>query len=136
MNAGKLIRIILDAHPATQAVYLFGSHGTEYERPESDVDIAVLLPPAVSGSPDPDEWLSLAARLSLAAERPCDLVNLRLVSTVFQFGIVSNGRVLYCADQDALSIFEMLAISFYQKLNEERKEIVEDFIKTGRAYDV
>ena len=28
-----------------QAIYLFGSHGTTDEWPDSDVDIAVLLPP-------------------------------------------------------------------------------------------
>lgn len=40
-----LIQLILKAWPDTQAIYLFGSWGTEYERAESDVDIAILLPP-------------------------------------------------------------------------------------------
>jgi len=30
----------------------------------------------------------------------------------------------------------MLTLSLYQKLNEERKEILEQFFETGKAYDV
>lgn len=40
----QLVKLILDAWSETQAIYLFGSWGTEYERPESDLDIAILLP--------------------------------------------------------------------------------------------
>ncbi len=40
-----IIGTLLAAYPATQAIYLFGSYGTENEWPDSDVDIALLLPP-------------------------------------------------------------------------------------------
>lgn len=36
----QLIQLILNTWPDTQAIYLFGSWDTEYERPQSDVDIA------------------------------------------------------------------------------------------------
>jgi predicted nucleotidyltransferase len=136
MILGKITDMILDEYPATQAVYLFGSFGTEYERPESDLDLAVLLPHDLSSSLDPNEWLKLGTCLSLFTKRSCDLLNLRRVSTVFQFEIVGKGRVLYCGDQDELAVFEMLVISFYQELNRERKEILEDLFKTRRAYHV
>ena len=45
INEAELIPIILESYPNTQAIYLFGSWGTEDEWPSSDVDIAVLLPP-------------------------------------------------------------------------------------------
>jgi predicted ATPase len=32
--------------------------------------------------------------------------------------------------------FEMLMLSFYQKLNEERQDILAEFARTGRAYPV
>ena len=60
----------------------------------------------------------------------------RRVSTVFQKEIVATGRLLFCADENAVAEFEMLTLSFYQKLNEERKEILEEFERTGKAYDV
>ncbi len=42
---GDIVRTVLDHYPDTQAIYLFGSYGTENEWPDSDVDIALLLPP-------------------------------------------------------------------------------------------
>jgi len=35
---------VLAHHPDVEAIYLFGSFGTEDESSESDVDIALLLP--------------------------------------------------------------------------------------------
>jgi len=64
------------------------------------------------------------------------LINLRLVSTVFQKEIVVADRRIFCADRYAADEFEMLTFSYYQKLNEERKQILEEFFKTGKAYAV
>jgi hypothetical protein len=44
--------------------------------------------------------------------------------------------LLYCADQYPTDEFEMLALSSYQKLNEERREILDSILLTGRAYQV
>ena len=41
----SIIEAVLNHYPDVQAIYLFGSHDTEYQRPNSDVDIALLLPP-------------------------------------------------------------------------------------------
>jgi hypothetical protein len=71
-----------------------------------------------------------------ALGKDVDLLNARQVSTVFQKEIVAKGRLLYCADKYAVDEFEMLTLSYYQKLNEERKEILEEFERTGKAYDV
>jgi len=59
--------------------------------------------------------------LADALSKPVDLLNARTVSTAFQKEIIQSGRVLYCAGDDALAEFEMLTLSYYQKLNEERK---------------
>ena len=40
-----LIDTVLKHYPEVQAIYLFGSYGAENEWPDSDVDIALLLPP-------------------------------------------------------------------------------------------
>ena len=39
----RINRLVLAAHPDVQAVYRYGTWGTAAERPDSDVDIAVLL---------------------------------------------------------------------------------------------
>jgi uncharacterized protein len=129
-----IVRIVLEHYPAAQAIYLFGTYGTEDEWPESDVDIAVLLPPERAYG-----QLMLTPcqqALEKTLEKPVDLLNARQVSTVFQKEIIQSGRLLYCGDEGAVAEFEMLTLSLYQKLNEERKEILESFQETGRAYGV
>ena len=128
--------IALAHYPAAQGIYLFGSYGTENQWPTSDVDIALLLPHAQAGREKHLNLSPCCLELESALRREVDLVNLRQVSTVFQKEVIAEGRLIFCADTRALDEFEMLAISFYQKLNEERREILEAFFRTGRAYAV
>ena len=133
----ELIRRILDAHPHTQAVYLYGSWGTPEQWPTSDIDIAVLLPPVEAKTVDMMEWLGLSVELAhIAGVEKADLINLRKVSALLRKEVIAADRRIFCADQYAADEFEMLSISFYQKMNEERRGIVEEIRKTGRAYDV
>jgi PHD/YefM family antitoxin component YafN of YafNO toxin-antitoxin module len=45
-------------------------------------------------------------------------------------------RRIYCADAYAADEFEMLTLSYYQKLNEERREILAEGLRSGRFYDI
>ncbi|MEY3220947.1 MAG: hypothetical protein RIT27_2304 [Pseudomonadota bacterium] len=128
-----LIHLIKYHYPEVQAIYLFGSYINGGFSSDSDVDIALLLPF------EKKEQL-LMSPLHFVLEnyfnRDVDLVNLRAVSTVFQNIIINTGMVVYCADEYSKGIFEMLVWSFYQKLNEERAEILNEFFKTGKAYAI
>jgi predicted nucleotidyltransferase len=44
MSSDAIVKAVLTFYPDVEAIYLFGSYGTEDERPDSDVDIALLLP--------------------------------------------------------------------------------------------
>jgi len=136
-KAAAIITKTVSAHyPEVQGIYLFGSHGTESEWPESDVDIALLLPPEQAKR---EKNLALSpCRLDLekALHKEVDLLNLRRVSTVMQKEIIGGGALIYCADRYAVDEFEMLVLSFYQKLNEERAEVLAEGLRTGRFYDV
>jgi uncharacterized protein len=103
----EITEVILRFHPATQAVYLFGSHLTSDQTPNSDVDIAVLL------AHNDSSVLKLSE---------CEFAH--------------NGRLILIQDRNAVAEFEMLTMSFYQKLNEERGDILAEFARTGRAYNV
>jgi len=130
-----IVETVLAHHPDAQGIYLFGSYATDDEWPDSDVDVAVLLPPVEAKRAGALSLSILQLELSDALGRDVDLLNARLVATVFQKAIIF-GELLYCHDQYAVDEFEMLTLSYYQKLNEERAEILAAFRATGRAYAV
>ena len=113
MNAEMrtLVEIVLRDFPSAQAIYLLGSYARGEQHTQSDIDLAVLLP------------VDIALALAKQARRDVDLVNLRLVSTVFQNEIIHAGVLLYCSDEPARQEFEMLALSAYIKLSEESARI-------------
>ena len=131
-----IVCTVVAHYPDTQAIYLFGSYGTDDEWPRSDVDIALLLPPAQAKQAGSLMMSQLRFALESLLKREVDLINLRQVSTVLQKEIIFAERRVFCADSDAADEFEMLTLSFYQKLNQERQGILEEFHGTRRAYPI
>jgi len=136
INSSKIIRAILNHHPEIQAIFLFGSYGTEDERPESDVDIALLLTPNDSKRLGSLLAGNLHSELERLLSKDVDLINLRQVSTVLQKEIIAANRCIYQGDKHAEEEFEMLMLSQYQKLNDERKGIIESALAGGRFHRV
>ena len=132
----NIIRIVLACYPNVQGIYLFGSCMTEDEWPESDIDIALLLPPLEAKLERSLAISDCALELSRAFDKDVDLLNARTVSTVFQKEIVTKGRLLFCSDRYAVDEFEMLTFSYYQKLYEERSGIIEAALADGRFYNI
>jgi predicted nucleotidyltransferase len=131
MNA--TINTILTHYPSVQAIYLFGSWGTEYQTQHSDLDIAVLLPPEMAKHVDPWEWLILSQALATTTGvEKADLINLRQVDTVLRKEVIAANRRIYCADESTALEFEALTLSLYHQLQYERKDIIDDAIRTGR----
>ena len=128
-----IIQTILTHYPNAQAIYLFGSWGTAYQTPHSDLDIAVLLPPATAKQVDMWEWITLSQELaSIAGVTNVDLIDLRRANTVLRKEIIAADRRIWCADESSVLEFEALIISLYHQLQFERKDIIADAIKTGR----
>jgi len=131
-----IVQVVRRHYPDAQAAYLFGTYGTQDEWPDSDVDIGLLLP-----VPSAKKAGSLAmgvcwSELGSLLGKEVDLINLRRVDTVFQNEILNNGRELFVGDRKAADEFQLLVMSLYQKLTEERADIVREIERTGRAYDV
>lgn len=134
MNVNQQIISFLSGRmPAIKGIYLFGSRAEGRARPDSDVDIAFLVewghsPTAMQRW----EWSTeLSALLQVEA---VDLVDLQEANTDFRFVIVSTGQRIYCNDQAYCDTFDMTAYSMYQRLELERREIVEEIKKRGRVY--
>ncbi|MCY3620325.1 MAG: nucleotidyltransferase domain-containing protein [Gammaproteobacteria bacterium] len=136
LDEQAIVANVREAFPEIQGIYLFGSYADGTQRPGSDVDLALLFRPSDQRSTRNLPMHPLSARLHGLAGCNFDLVDLRRASTVLQKEVVMLGRRIYCADETAADEFDVGAMSRYQKLNEERAGILEQFRKTGRAYDV
>lgn len=135
-SAEMLANICRKHYPSLQAVYLFGSRGSGTALPDSDYDVGLLLPPALSRETGALVLSPLHQELERALGATVDLLNLRLASTVMAKEVIANGVRVTCPDIPAADEFEALTLSFYQELNRERAAILLDFERTGRAYAV
>jgi len=100
--------------------YLFGSRAIGRHRPDSDADIAIM----------PDRPLDLLAeagladRLAQALRVPAvDLVDLRRAPLVLRGRVLTDGRLLYSADEPGRVAFEVRTRGEYF-----------DFLPTQRAH--
>lgn len=136
LNKKQIIETVLPFYPDVQAIYIFGTYGTEDEWADSDVDIALLLPHKTAKEAKNLLISDCRYKLEDTLNKKVDLLNLRLISTVFQKEVIAADRVIFCQDKYAADEFEMLMHSYYQKLNEERHDILQSFYETKRAYPV
>lgn len=81
------------------AVYLFGSHVKGIERPESDIDIGVVL--LMPAFPDEARRIydnileAISDAISTVSPKTVDLVILQHASLALQFEVVVDGKVLF-----------------------------------------
>jgi predicted nucleotidyltransferase len=132
----EIARIVVEHYLAAQAIYLFGTYGTADEWPDSDVDIALLLPPDEARRGGHMALSKARVAIERLLGKDVDLINLRQVSTVFQKEIIMAERRIFCADAYAADEFEMLVLSYYQKLSEERADVLAEGLRSGRFYSV
>ncbi len=125
-----MVDIVAASQHSIQAVYLFGSVGRGQERPESDIDIAVLAAAPI----DPRALEQLRATLEVRLRRDVHLVDLRAASTVLRMQVVASGRVLLDRDPVGRERFEDYVFASYARLNESRRAIVEGARAEGRIY--
>ncbi|MFQ5456338.1 MAG: nucleotidyltransferase domain-containing protein [Nitrospirota bacterium] len=112
-------------------IYLFGSYIEEGKyKKDSDIDIAFL---AEEGLDNITRW-EISNILADKLKRDIDLIDLRGVSTVMKAQIMTNGLSIYESDKKKRENFEMLSLSDYARLNEERKEIIERIKREGLVY--
>ena len=112
------------------AIYLFGSMAANTVHDSSDIDLAVLPQEPFSNVLRWDIQQELANALGKAV----DLVDLLSASTVMRLQVVTTGELLYEGDSTKRAEFEMLALSMYARLNEERREILDQVKREGRVY--
>jgi len=130
-----IVKTVLRFYPDVEAVYLFGSHGTEHQRRESDVDVALLFPPPTAKTITNLAISQCGQALGDILKKSVDIINLRAMNIVFQHEIIQEGKIIYKRSEYTVDEYEMLVMSLYQKLNEERAGILQDIFQTGRIIE-
>ncbi|KQW89160.1 DNA polymerase subunit beta [Massilia sp. Root418] len=129
VSEGEIVAILQAALPNLLAVYAFGSrvHGTASL--DSDLDLAVL----VAGKVPPLQAWDLAQTLAIRLDHDVDLLDLREVSTVMQYQVITTGRRLWAKDAQA-GLFECVVLSEKTKLDEGRAGLLRDIQCEGKVY--
>jgi len=108
------------------ALFIYGSYGTKYQTPMSDLDLAVLPLPDVKL--DLAEELDITVRLmEICKTDHVNMINLYKVPVTLQMKVLEHGRLLYCADELQLADFVELVIKRYCDFAPDLKAIYEDY---------
>ena len=102
---------VLNSFPKITSAWLFGSHARGQARPDSDVDIAILVTEPLST----DELIRLSSKLSWETSQDrVDLVVLNEAPPILAFEAIS-GINLLCQDETAQAEFASLTCRLYEE---------------------
>ncbi len=124
LDKNKLVQTVKNLALDVRLVYLFGSQADGSSTPSSDIDIAVLLEKKL----DPVARFDLEQTLAIELNQDVDLVDLLTASTVLQNQVIMHGSLLFGSENEQTK-FEMQVMSMYQHLNEERADILREYLK-------
>ncbi len=125
-----IIKTIIAELPDVQAIYRYGSAGSKYERPDSDIDIAILANRIVPFQ----EMTKLAVTLMDLTGRDVDLNEMRKLPVTLRVQIILQGVRVFCKDQVAAETYDSHTLSDYVRLNEERQYILKDIQQREQIY--
>lgn len=119
----NILEIIKLNIPEVEIIYIFGSYAEGTQTKESDVDIAFYSIKEYS------EYFifEIAQEISKILKKEVDLVQLKKSSTVFQKEVISKGIFIFEKNKIEREIFENTVLKKYMRLNEERKEIINNY---------
>lgn len=129
MNRNALIQTLQTRLPSLLAIYAFGSRLNGTAGPDSDLDLAVLVP----GYAEPLDLFELAGDLADAAGCPVDLLDLRAASTVMQYQVITRGECWWARDAQA-ALYEAVILSEKTALDTARAGLMNDIRQTGTVY--
>jgi predicted nucleotidyltransferase len=128
----NVVQLITEQIPSVEVIYLFGSMANGMDSRESDVDIAFLTP--FECKVNPIDVSLLKGKLEILLGKDVDLIHLNVASIVFQFQITTTSKQLYVKNASLVLQYEVLVLSMYQRLQEERQGILKEIILSGKVY--
>ena len=128
-NLQEVQKELLLAFPTMIASYAFGSRVKGTARPDSDLDLAVLVP----GYADPIHLWELSNRLATKLGYEVDLLDLRAASTIMQYQVITTGIKLYGESVEA-DLFELFIYKEKRYLDRLRADQLKQIIQEGKVY--
>ena len=129
----SIVKLVQEHLDYVHSIYLFGSRADgKYVQPNSDWDVAVLSKD-YKGFSALEIWnnqLEIAAKLDIEL----DLVDLRNVSTIFQYEILKSCRILWTEDEVFARLFEARLLGEYQDFHESQKLNLQEIVLRGSVY--
>lgn len=126
---GTVVAAIRAAFPQTLAIYAFGSRIQGTAQVDSDLDLAVL----VAAYAEPLQLWEVANQLAEVVACAVDLLDLRAASTVMQYQVITQGRLLW-ASQPGAGLFECFVLSEKNNLDAARSGLLNDIATEGKVY--
>ncbi len=125
----RTVRMLQARLPGLLAVYGFGSQVQGTAGPDSDLDLAVLVP----GYADVTLLWQLSGELADIAGCAVDLLDLRAASTVMQYQVITQGERWWARDVQA-ALFESAILSEKTDLDTARAGLLTDIRERGTVY--
>ena len=107
-------------------VFIFGSHGTEYENKMSDIDFGILFENKISLM----EELTIAGEIEMIVEKEIDLVTLNKANVILKYKIVKTGEIIFERNKIITSDFKENLLKEYFDFGYKLKKIKNGFHET------
>ena len=113
-------------------VYIFGSYGTEYQTPLSDVDFAVLF--KQEAEINLMREMEIMSQITLITKvEDIDLVNLNQAPVLLQHKAIKEGKLIFEREENKVSEFIEYVLTYYydakirsEVFNQEYRESLEE----------
>ena len=109
-------------------IYIFGSISRGELREESDIDIAIV------GDLSFSDKLDFICDLEKKLKKKIDLIDFNRSNLNFQAEIITNGKLIYCLDEEKNDLLEYKILSKYLVFEEDRKIVLDEIYKRGSVF--
>jgi uncharacterized protein len=131
VDPAEVAQVVQEIFAEALGVWVYGSFADGGARKDSDIDIAILPERPIEVDWDYfDRVGELVSRLG----REVDLVDLHRVPPLLRFEVFQGGVRVAARDHVACDFYETAAVSGYRRLNEERRELLQEIGRRGTVY--
>jgi predicted nucleotidyltransferase len=107
------------------SAYVYGSVTTEYFRPDSDIDIALIL--KYGFNMNSISKLQLAGELSALLKREVHIGIMSKNFLIFTKEVIAKGQLLFTKDEYFSNLYNATALSMYAQLREINQEVIDAY---------